>query len=406
MLFLPFMMAETALAEDASAVRRPVLLSSEAVWAELIAEIKAQPGNRELLARESEPYLTGEPVNIVTGKKHVAPSGDPHDYLSIAPYSWPDPKKTDGLPWISRDGHVNPGFYDYDNRKLETLCHAVQRLILYSRVAGSEPHARRAGVLLRAWFIDEKTRMNPNLRYAQFIPGVCDGRAIGIIDTTSLIFLLDAVTHLEFNPDWTPAHLSALQNWVAQYIDWLQRSQFGRQECAQHNNHGTWFDAQIVCFAVFCGKPEIARKQIEKFTRKRIVSQIEPDGSQPAELKRTLSLTYCTYNLLAYACIAKFARDPNSDLWQWRSPDGRNLLTALQWLRPYYAGEKAWQNKQIKPFDYSSAVILLRLAGENTGDAALTSLSRKLEQYPWQRVIFSKAAISGRAAPGTALKKH
>jgi hypothetical protein len=41
-------------------------------------------------------------------KKLIADSGDKHDYMSIAPYFWPDPAKPDGLPYIRRDGEVNP----------------------------------------------------------------------------------------------------------------------------------------------------------------------------------------------------------------------------------------------------------------------------------------------------------
>jgi hypothetical protein len=31
-----------------------------------------------------------------------------HDYFSQADYSWPDPAKADGLPYVNRDGWSNP----------------------------------------------------------------------------------------------------------------------------------------------------------------------------------------------------------------------------------------------------------------------------------------------------------
>jgi hypothetical protein len=33
-------------------------------------------------------------------KTGITPSGNKHDYWSVAPYWWPDPSKTDGLPCI------------------------------------------------------------------------------------------------------------------------------------------------------------------------------------------------------------------------------------------------------------------------------------------------------------------
>lgn len=381
------------------------LLSSEAAWTQVQQDVAARPEAIQLLAAEAGRWLTGDTINIVAGKKHTAPSGNPHDYLSLSPYWWPNPARPDGLPWVSRDGEVNPQFYEYDNAKLESLCHAVPRLILYSRTADSGPHARRAGVLLRAWFLDEATRMNPHLRNAQFIPGVADGRGYGIIDTTSLIFLLDAVTHLPFNEDWTPEHLAGLKAWVSHYLDWLRTSEFGKREESERNNHGTWFDAQVVSYAAFCGRPELVREQIEKRTKQRIATQIEPDGAQPHELRRTLALTYCTYNLLAFACTARVARECGVDLWDWRSPNGRSLRSALHWMLPYYGGERPWTHQQIKPFDPTSAALVLTVARADSGNAIPAGLETGIEKYPWQRVFFSKAGLSARSAPGEAAKE-
>src|SRR4051794_15482581 len=44
----------------------------------------------------------------VTDKQSTPPSGDKHDYMSLAPYWWPDPKSANGLPYIRRDGERNP----------------------------------------------------------------------------------------------------------------------------------------------------------------------------------------------------------------------------------------------------------------------------------------------------------
>ena len=44
----------------------------------------------------------------VMDKGVTPPSGDKHDYMSQAPYWWPDPTKPDGSPYIRKDGERNP----------------------------------------------------------------------------------------------------------------------------------------------------------------------------------------------------------------------------------------------------------------------------------------------------------
>src|SRR5438445_12698265 len=56
--------------------------------------------------RDADKVLSIE-IQPVTAKPMTPPSGDKHDYMSLGPYFWPDPKKKDGLPYIKRDGERN-----------------------------------------------------------------------------------------------------------------------------------------------------------------------------------------------------------------------------------------------------------------------------------------------------------
>ena len=53
--------------------------------------------------------------------------------------------------------------------------------------------------------------MNPNLRYGQAIPGVTDGRGIGLIDTRELSSIADAVGLLRPSRAWTASDDRAMQ---------------------------------------------------------------------------------------------------------------------------------------------------------------------------------------------------
>src|SRR3954466_4902684 len=116
---------------------------------------------RQALMQAADRALEQKPVSVMD-KKKVPPSGDKHDYLSQAPYWWPDPAKPDGKPYIRKDGQRNPeidAIADHDN--LGRLGDAVATLGLAYAYTGREVYAAHAARLVRAWFLDPATRMNP-----------------------------------------------------------------------------------------------------------------------------------------------------------------------------------------------------------------------------------------------------
>src|SRR5262245_3315930 len=84
----------------------------------------------EKLERDASATLEAEPFSVME-KKTLPPSGNKHDFMSQAPYYWPDPKSTDGLPYIRRDGERNPEIYQIsDRRNLGRMGGAVETLSL------------------------------------------------------------------------------------------------------------------------------------------------------------------------------------------------------------------------------------------------------------------------------------
>ena len=256
---------------------------------------------------------------------------------------------------------------------------AVELLAVADYLTADERYGRRAALLLRTWFLDEATRMNPHLQYAQAIPGINDGRGIGLIETRALVRVVDAIGLLDAGrgasqetAPWTADDQRAVVAWFDAYLDWLLTSDHGRDEADELNNHGTFYDVQIASFALFVGKPEAARQVLRAAPERRIAVQIETDGRQPLELARTKAWSYSVGNLAGLMSLARlgeeFPEDADGgkqggiDLWHFEAADGRSLRRALDFLAPYGLGEQAWPYKQINGFSPELCYGLLRVA--------------------------------------------
>ena len=366
-LFAPLLLILPLLLTAAIPPAKPAtfLLDADVLSANKAAIANGDAGLRDALKtllRQADTVLT-KPAHSVMEKSKTPPSGSKHDYLSVGPYWWPDPKKTDGLPYIRKDGQINPERYaNPDEGYVKQLTSNVQTLGVAYYFSGDEKYARKAAELLRVWFLDPDTRMNPNLNYGQAIPGITEGRGIGLIDTSGLAKLVDAVALLNGSKAWSAADETALQGWFRQFLTWMQTSSLGKDEAKQHNNHGTYYDLQTVAFALFLGDRPLARQMLEQNTMPRIQSQLLPDGSQPHELARTKSWNYSLMNLKGFLGLARMGEAVGLDLWHYQTPDGKSLQKAFDWMLPYANG-KPWTHEQIEPI-HPDAFVPIRLVAQ------------------------------------------
>jgi hypothetical protein len=329
------------------------------------------------LERDAKSALRAGPFSVVE-KTNVPASGDKHDYMSIGPYFWPDPASSNGLPYVRHDGKRNPANRTSNRRDLASMIGNVETLALAWYFTGDEAYADKASQLLRAWFLDPATRMNPNFEFAQAIPGVNTGRGRGLIEMAGMTSLVDSVGLLAGSKSWTDADQRGLQQWFTQFVQWMQESNNGRDEAAAKNNHGTYYDLELAMFALFIGKNEIATNVLRAVPEKRIARQIEPDGRQPLELARTNAWGYSVGNLRGLISLAQLGDKYGVDLWQYQTPDGRSIRKALDCLVAFANGEREWLPGRSGEPSLQSLAIHLRLAAIKFPDAKYKELLSKL----------------------------
>ena len=368
--------------------------------AEGISRVKQKiaGGDVELMAilkdvvERGDESLQVQPVSV-TDKPMTPPSGDKHDYMSMSPYWWPNPDTPDGKPYVRRDGEYNPERADYDVPKLDTATNAVRALALAYEFTGDERYAEHAVRHLRQFFIDPETRMNPNLQFGQFVPGLAEnGRKSGIIETVRLRFLPDSITLLKDSPSMTDADFKALQQWFADYVHWLRTSEHGIGESKSENNHGTWYMQQVVLFSLFAGDEATARDILDKVPA-RIADQYEPDGSQPLENARTRSMHYCDFNNRAMMDLARMGESLGYDLWNYESDDDRSLRKGYDLMVPYMTGtnKTPWPYEQISEHKYEWYAQSLRWAAlgfDNPEyEAAINLLPERFGSNNWIELV-------------------
>ncbi len=335
------------------------------------------------LREAADEALNSGPFSVVD-KSITPPSGDKHDYLSYSRYWWPNPKTPEGLPYVRRDGQVNRSLLEQGDRvAIGRFCDDFETLAIAAYVFDEDRYARRAVELLRTWFLDAETRMNPNLNFSQGVPGVADGRAPGVLDTRHFIRVLEGVALLDSRGDLTEDELSELKTWFSEFLNWLLTSELGQNERRAANNHGAWFAAQAGRIALFVGETDVARSLVAETRDQRIASSIAADGSQPEELERTNSLHYSLFSLSAMAVVARLGEEVDIDLWRYEAPTGASLAGALNYAAPFVAEQDKWRQADIDRFEMSDQQSqLFYLAASRFADGRyLEYLDRSPKRY-------------------------
>ena len=143
----------------------------EAIKAALPTDPAIGAAYRDLIVR-ADKALAAKPASV-TDKRSIPLSGDRHDYVSLARYWWPNPANPNGA-YVRRDGDTNPDIESgrFDRAALARMVRDADTLGLAYYYSGERTYADGAARVIRVWFLDPATRMNPNMNFAQAVPGV------------------------------------------------------------------------------------------------------------------------------------------------------------------------------------------------------------------------------------------
>jgi hypothetical protein len=283
-------------------------------------------------------------VHTVVDKSQLPPSGDKHDWVSQAPYWWPDRAHPSG-PYVRQDGKRNPEIDRWtDEKYFSDMLRTSEQLSQAYVGTSDERYAQKITEILRAWFMDEATKMNPHLEFGQFIPGRTMGRGEGIISTRFIYKIPQIIHRIERSKSWQDQDRLKMQTWFKAYYSWLTTSKIGLQESRTLNNHLTWYLVQKASIEIYLNRLDEAHQTLEFVLDKVVPNQINIAGLQPRELERTKSFSYSSMNLNAFWILAYLTKEMGLDFTH--HPNARLVFMATDSLLAY-DGVDRWPFQQI-----------------------------------------------------------
>ena len=301
--------------------------------------------DHERIFKAADAALTLKPLSITYARSPLS-EGGLNDFFSMSDYFWPDPAKPDGKPYIQRDGESNPANFNGHRFAVMNLRDNVAALAAAYVLEGDERYASKAAELLRVFFVDAETRMNPSLEYAQVMVGKpAPTRGIGLIDTLHLIEVPMAILALEKSKAFTPELTTGLKQWFGDYLRWLTTSPRGKDEGSRTNNHAVAYWLQVAAFNQLVRDEALSAECRRQFKEKFVSDQMAADGSFPRELSRTKPYAYSIFQLDNMATLCVLLSTPTDNLWRYETKDGKSMGRAMAYLFPFLKDKSTWPLK-------------------------------------------------------------
>jgi hypothetical protein len=356
----------------------------------LVSEDEAEPIHSAIIRKEA---WTQDPVRrlraeaerrmkegpwSVTSDRPKGVDLDAHEYYTEAPYYWVNPDNPGG-PYLRKDGQRNPARVIANQTSLDAMSDAVFTLGVAAFLLDNAAYGKRAALVIHTWFLNPKTRMNPDLDFAQSVPGVNNGRGAGMVDGKSLVRAIQGMEFLEQSNSWDAKDQAAVRRWFEDYLHWLLTSKNAADEKESGSSHASWWAAQVAAVSTFVDDSKAQQMAFGFYRGRLLPRQILSNGSAPKEEIRPRSLRASIYNLEAYAVICRIAQVHGSaTLWNVRGRGGTTISTAIDYLSPYLQDPKKWSKEQAGDIPFDS-LAFLALAGMGLGKPDYIETYRKLE---------------------------
>ncbi|WP_159730221.1 alginate lyase family protein [Sphingobacterium sp. 18053] len=302
---------------------------------------KIADAKRELVKRSNQ-ILTNRKTYSVTYNGASLPGISKNNFISYHGYMWPNPKTKNGLPYILKDGKRNPYNEKISDRPmLEGLNRDIFQLGLAYFYTNDEKYVLWATTLLNCFFVDPKTRMEPNFNFSQVTPGKNETGG-SIMEAVMFIEVLEGIQLMKSSPNFSQELSRNLNSWFGDFLGWIEESPKGKINALHKNNRGTYYTLLRCDIAMFLNDRKRATRIFKNEAYQRVIDQISNQGEMKDELRRATPLGYLKYNLKAFNELDEIGKKLGFDLFNYNGPKGESLKKAFEWLDRYKTGKLVW----------------------------------------------------------------
>lgn len=294
--------------------------------------------------RDADAIIKDKPVSIMEKKKSF--SSDYHNYCSISRYAWPSEKNPE--IYVIRDGETNPEWEHYDAKKLDILCSRIKTLGTAYYITRDKKYYDAFCIQLKIWFLAPTTYMKPNLEYSGVQPGKNEnkGMAYGLVSLNRFTPIIESILLVQSVNKLDNELLHGLEMWFADMLAWTLKSK--QWESQGNNNIITSLYTALVEMAIFTGDNATINKLAGEYKERILDIQIDDDGKQPAELKRTIGFDYSVSNLNNIIDFCLIMEQAGIHFY---SDNQKKIDSAFEYLMQFVGNHEAFPYQQIQGWD-------------------------------------------------------
>eukprot|EP01051_Picozoa_sp_SAG22_P001170 SAG22_NODE_44_length_24912_cov_33.648894_1_plen_561_part_00 len=306
--------------------------------------------------------------------------------------------QSSGLPWATHNGFDWPGA-EVDRGAIDGVWENVIPLVLGwwytapptdSGIPGvpagaiSTAYFARAAHILRVWFLDEGTKMKPNLDFADTYPGTGVGVG-GTVNAARVHIALDMILLMESGDVeqqiWTAQDRAGMRDWVRKFLVWWRTSPPGKGAHGILQNIGTSWSLNAIAMALYIGDSTQATEIAVEDLRWRVSLAVNAKGEVWRELDHNAgSYSYVIGHLKELLDIATLGDRTGFgvDLWNYRANSTvGSIRLALEWMAPYCSHNctgmsipqkvncSGWPRFSIDDLPMNECKMIYRIAGQH-----------------------------------------
>ncbi len=297
--------------------------------------------DRDRILSAAAQALTQKP-QTVTATPAPVNDLDPHLYYSEDTEWWPKNGDADA-PYEHRPGRNNPQAFTAHRDAVVRLNGIVAACVAAWRLTAEKRYADHAMLHLRAWFLEETTKMQPDLEHAACIPKQTEGTPRGVEETVALAEVVRTVSFLcAYTGVATEEEAAGLRAWFGFFASWLNESKKGFIARESKDRLAICWTLQAAECARFVHNDALQLECSHRF-RDKLLRQMNFDGEFPLELHRPDAYAASIFTLDCLSLTCEVLSTPMDRLWDYALPDGRGMRSAVAFLYPALENRGTWK---------------------------------------------------------------